>query len=153
MTDSEYDCLEKTLNRKKSYLMKDVKDKLQKVAFDVVRIDGDDLSKLWQVTKNADGEEVIVAMFDDAPAMVSEGHWDAVADKMANINVFYRGEAVYKFAASSMGFDASDTGTVCKTLKASLENDPEFVSALIAEIPTASRELVLQKYPELKDNS
>jgi len=150
-THSELITLDQTINQKKSYSLSDVLDKIEKVAFDVVRFKDDDLSKLWQIQKADDGTEIIVAMYD-GPELKAESNWTAIPDKSANIQVFYKGEAIHKFAISSLGFDTVDTSIVCRTLKSSLDTDKEFVKALVNEIPVESREFVLNKYPELKGN-
>lgn len=150
LTDSEFASLEKVVNKKKSYVLSDVENKIEKVAFDVVRFKDDDLSHLWQIQKSDDGTEVIVAMYDEPELTVeSKKEWAAIPDKAANIHVFYKGEAIYKLAAGM--FNASDVDLVCRTLTSSLSSDSTFVNALVQELSPVSRDLVLQKYPELKE--
>lgn len=152
VTDSDFIGLEQSLNKRKSYVLADVESRLEKVAFDVVKFKDDDLTRLWQVQKSSDGTDIIVAMYDEDVLKV-ESEWSALPDKAANINVFYKGEAIYKFAASKLGFEETDVNVVCRALASSLSSDKEFVNALVREIPIESREFVLKKYPELKDNS
>jgi hypothetical protein len=150
LTDSEFASLEKVVNKKKSYILSDVESKIEKVAFDVVRFKDDDLSHLWQIQKSSDGTEIIVAMYDEPELTVeSKKEWAAIPDKSANIHVFYKGEAIYKLASGM--FNASDVDIVCRTLTSSLSSDRAFVNALVQELSPVSRDLVLQKYPELKD--
>ena len=88
----DYSTIEKDLNRPKFYKYEDVKDKLVKVAFDVVRFmdTNEDIDGLWQIQKTDDGE-VIVAMYDtpDSKEIKAESDWHVFPDrKNASINIF-----------------------------------------------------------------
>ena len=140
-TDSDYVKLAEVINKKKSYVLSDVKDKIEKVAFDVVRFKDDDLSHLWQVQKADDGTDIIVAMYEADESLISEGNefsanhisnaslekiWNAIPDTQANIHVFYKGEAIHKFASSKILPECSDLNLICRTLVSSLSFDNEF---------------------------
>ena len=73
----DVDSLENKLQKKTAYRLEDVKDKVRKVAFDVVRFVDNDatIDGLWQIQKHDDGE-YIVAMYEDKPmAPVEKMSW------------------------------------------------------------------------------
>ena len=59
----DYNSLESELTPRPQYFRyDDVKDRLRKVAFDVVRFkDGDDISGLWQIQQTDEGEVILHA--------------------------------------------------------------------------------------------
>ena len=60
-----YDNMNKKLTEKKAYKFNDVKDRLIKVAFDVVKFkDSDNIDGLWQVQSSDDGE--VIELFPPA---------------------------------------------------------------------------------------
>ncbi len=139
------------VSNRKVYRLDDVRDKIEKIAFDVVRFkDDDDLSKLWIVHK-VDGGEVIVAAYeDDGEGLEAKSTWKAVPDKAANIHIFYKGNPVSKIALASLGIPESDAFVVCRTLTNKLGSDRSMLTALLDELPATDRQAFLEKYPELK---
>lgn len=138
---------------KKVYKFADVKDKIEKVAFDVVRFKDDDNINLWQVQDTDDGQ-VIVAMYDEddgLPDVKSDSkNWHVAADRQDNINIFYKGEAVTRVNASKIGIPSSDVGIICRSLPNKLASDKSFTRALLNELVAEERDLLVAKYPELK---
>lgn len=151
LTDKDYLKLESQITKQRFYKLADVQDKIEKVAFDVVRFkDDDDLSRLWVIQPSADGD-VIVAMYDDSDDALETKSWQAIADKQANINVFYKGEPIKRLAMSSLGIPKEDISIVCRSLTKKLATDFETRKALLMELPIDERYELVQKYPELKD--
>ena len=149
--------LDTKMNGPKVLKLADVQDKIQKVAFDVVRFrDNADTDQLWRIEDSNDGP-VIVAMYDTeqladegkvAEASASSSGWDAIADSASSVNVFYKGEAIKRIAASDVGID--DVSLLCRWLPEKLASDQGFRSALVSDMPKESRDFLLSKYPELK---
>jgi hypothetical protein len=134
----------------------DVKDRLKKVAYDVVRfVDGDDISGLWQIQETKDGE-VIVAKYDDTSELQVEKvasvetHWRVLADKSGeHIHVFYKDSPVTKVSLASVGIPTEDADVVCRYLPEKLATNEALTSNLLAEMPRASVEELVKAHPEL----
>ena len=146
----DYDKLDKDVNAKKVIRLADVQDRIERVAFDVVRFrDSEGLDKLW-VIQEKDGEKVLVAMYDDEQEIESKASWTTLSDRVGNINVFYKGEPIKRFAMSYLGLENEDASSVCRYLPAKLAEDKELVSALLNELSDTERATLFEKYPELK---
>lgn len=148
--------LDTKVNGPKVFKLADVQDRIQKVAFDVVRFrDNADTDQLWKIEDSSDGP-VIVAMYDSeladevkvAEASASGSDWGAIADSATSVNVFYKGEAVKRIVASDVGID--DVSLLCRWLPTKLASDKGFRSSLVSEMSKESRDFLLSKYPELK---
>lgn len=146
----DYNRLDKTVN-KTSYKLSEVKDRLEKVAFDIVKFkDSDDL---WQV-QSADDGEYIVAKYEsvDEPNKVAEAStrssWD-VSVNTSTISVFYKNRPIAKFAASKLGLAPDELDTVKRFLPNKLATDKNFVKALLNEIDSETRQELTKLYPEL----
>lgn len=145
----DYQVLGQKMTERKVYRFEDVKDRLVKVAFDVVRFREDDnIDGLWQIQATDDGE-LIVAMYEEEPGLESKSNdWAAVADKTGSvINVFYKTEPVMKFAASSVGIE--DVSNLVETLPKSLSENTNLRQAMLNELPLEEKAALLAKYPEL----
>jgi len=152
MNELDYTSLETAISGKKTIKLADVKDRIQKVAFDVVRFtDSGNFDKLW-IVKEENGEKVLVAMYDEEePLTVKASAWVAMTDSFDNINVFYKGEAIAKFAVSKMGIAKEDASTVCRSLPEKLASDNSYVSSMLSAVLNYNeRTDVYSKYPELK---
>jgi hypothetical protein len=140
--------------QKKAYLLEDVKDRVEKVAFDVVRFrDNQDTDMLWKVEDSDDGP-VIVALYDDElgalKSQASRKEWDAVVDdKTASINVFYKGEPVSRIYAKEVGIPVSEVSTMARWLPAKLASDNNIRNEVLSRMSAESRVGLMNKYPEL----
>lgn len=140
----------------RAFRYEDVKDRLKKVAFDVVRfVDGDDISGLWRIQETPDGE-VIVAQYDDTSNLQVEKtasvktNWRALADKSGeNIHVFYKDSPVTKVSLASVGIPIEDADIVCRYLPEKLATNEALASNLLSEMPRASVKELVKAYPEL----
>lgn len=135
----------------------DVKDRLKKVAFDVVRfVDGDDISGLWQV-QETDGGEVIVAKYDDTSnysqvekIATVKTNWRALADKSGeNIHIFYKDSPVTKISLASVGIIAEDASVVCEYLPEKLATNETLASNLLAEMSKTHLKELIKIHSEL----
>ncbi len=138
---------------KKAYKLSEVHDKVEKVAFDVVRFkDEDDASKLWQI-QSADDGEYIVALYDpeaDTIKTASSDSWSVTINKLSNqLNFYYKGDPIVKVASDSLGIPGSELNMASKYLPEILASNKKLVKALLSELNESAKKDVLSKYPEL----
>jgi hypothetical protein len=143
---------DKVLNR--VYKYEDVKHRLEKVAFDIVRFkDGDQASALWQVQSSDDGE-YIVTLYEEPEEQVktaSSNAWDVSFSKISNsLNIFYKGDPICKVSAKKLGLNESELPFVEKFLPKKLASNEKLVKALLLELSDSAKNEVLSKYPELR---
>ena len=138
------------LAEKKHYKFNDVKDRLIKVAFDVVKFkDSDNIDGLWQVQSSDDGE-VIVALYEETPKLEAKSSWSAVADKTASyVHVFYKNEPVIKLASAYLGISKDDSVSFVENLPKILAENTGIRSSLLNELSEEDRKSFTTKYPEL----
>lgn len=148
--DFDFLDLEKKLNQPKFYKLADVQDKLQKVAFDVVRfIDGQDIEGLWQI-KQTEGGEYIVAMYEDSLDAKVATDWSAYPDKTAsNVSVFYKNTPVARISLAQLGIPVEDRSGMAAGLPRKLASNAKLVAGLLQQVPAEDRVQLLQTYPEL----
>lgn len=153
----DYSSLEKRLEQKKAYYLKDVKDKIEKVAFDIVRFrdsDGDEVKGLWQINQGPDGEYIVATYEEDNSEMVVEASapsdWKALSDKTGSfVNVFYKEEPVAKISVASLGIPESETFLMVRYLPERLASNKNLVNSLLGSMPEEQRYELVNKYPEL----
>jgi hypothetical protein len=146
-----YSSLDEHVNSPKRYLLADVKHRIKKVAFDVVRfMDGSDIDGLWQIKKTEDGQEYIVAMYDTPQdAEKTSSDWSVFVDKSSNASVFYKGAPVIKLALASMGFSAEEAELVSEDLPQKLNSNVKLASSLLKSVSLPVRSELVKEYPEL----
>lgn len=153
----DYDALENKLSEKKSFKLSEVKDKLKKVAFDVVRFDSSaNIDGLWQIQRGVDGD-YIVAMYDDENSKMSHiseiktaSDWNVIADRGGeNFSIFYKGTAIVRLAGAKLGLSSGDAELVVSYLPNKLASNSRLVQGLLQEISAQERQELLSKYPEL----
>lgn len=129
----------------------EVKHRLERVAFDVVRfMDTDGIDGLWQIQQTDDGE-VIVAMYDhDEQQEKTASCWDAVSDSSGKINILYKNYPVTKLSLASLGMQGEKAHKVCQTLSEKLASNNSLRSAFIANLTPQEREELFSAHPELK---
>lgn len=126
--------------KKRAYRLDDVKHRIRKVAFDVVRFvdDNDGIDGLWQIHRDGD-DEYIVAMYDEvkkeASKNVTSNIWNALQDSSGNyVNVFYHGNPVKKISLAELGIPPEEAYLVCQSLKDKLANDKVFLRKFANEL-------------------
>lgn len=149
-----YEQLHDNLTSKKRYRLEDVKDKITKVAFDVVKFsDGDKIiDGLWEI-KSCDDGEYIVALYDNDDKKVSTASapWSVIADSSGtNLNIFYKEKAIKKVSLASLGVPEEDHQLVCKSLPIKLASNKSLANSLLNGLSELDRNELFQKYPELK---
>jgi len=143
-----YEDLQKKFNAKKSYKLEDVKYKIKKVAFDVVRfLETEDIDGLWQVQHRDDGD-YIVAMYDEPIKTASA--WSVVSDRnQKNINFFYKDTPIVRLASTKLGIPQEQVSFAIKHLPEKLASNQKLVEGLLLEISPEERTQLLTQFPEL----
>lgn len=145
----DYSNLNNKIN-KRVYKLSDVKDKIEKVAFDVVRFSDDDSgANLWQV-QSADDGEYIVAKYQDDISVEKTSAWSVSVIKTAGeIEISYKGDPIVRLASSKLGIPNTELNKVKNYLPSKLAENKKLVKSLLKELPETAKNAVLSKYPEL----
>jgi hypothetical protein len=152
----DYNHLDNSINKveKKIYKLADVKDKIEKVAFDIVRFKDADPDELWQV-QNADDGSYIIARYTDEPAApvksasVNTNHWAVLINHANDLNVFYKGQHITKIAFADLELPTSDRDLAQRALAQKLYSDPGFLKALIVTFDADTKSQLAKQFPEL----
>ena len=82
----------------------------------------------------------------------SKSLWEVlVNEKTSQINLFYKGYQVAKFAASSLGIKKEDLADVQKYLPAKLATSKELTKALLKGLSSSERYQACRQFPELSE--
>ena len=153
----DYAELHTDMTRPKFFKYAEVKDRLVRVAYDVVKFQdaSEDIDGLWQIQSTDDGE-VIVAMYEPpeggGEAIKSESSWAVLPDKAASsMNVFYKGEPVHKIASTQVGVPEAELSDFCTSVANKLSENEDFRRSLLEDIPANERVALFSKYPELTE--
>jgi hypothetical protein len=149
----DYSNLDKKLN-KKAFLLSEVQDKIEKVAFDIVKFkDKDDAANLWQICNADDGETYIVSLYEDSDqktALASAPLWDIKINKLAStIQISYKNDPLVSLPASKLGIPNQELASMTKYLPKKLAENKKLVKLLLNEMSDSAKKQVLSKYPEL----
>jgi hypothetical protein len=152
----DYDQLAQSLERSESRIhrLDDVKDKIEKVAFNVVRFrDNSDIDDLWEI-KNTDDGPVIVALYDKSQEQVSDGDWSTVPDiKTASLHVFYKGDPIVRLAAEDLNIPDDEISLVSHWLPKKLANDHQTRAYVLSFVGPLGIENIKSEYPELRKSA
>lgn len=124
----------------------------KKVAFDVFQLNGSPVESLWLLEEDENGEQFLVAQYDDqeAKGLEVKSHWAALADKdYKNVTLLYKDTPIQRFASSQYGFDESDAHIFQHTLIEKLSSDKEFLAKFLESQPEERRNELLRQFPEL----
>lgn len=134
---------------KKAYKLSEVKDKIEVVAFDVVRFkDNDSRANLWQIQSSKDGD-YIVAIYDNEESDNNK-KWEVVVNKISSdLQFYYNGEPIVRVSSSKLGIPKSELNSVSNYLPTKLAENTKLVKSLLKELDESHRKSVLNKYPEL----
>lgn len=148
----DYSKLEQSLTKKKYFLLEDVKDRLQKVAWDVVRFrDNEDTEMLWKIEDSPEGP-VIVALYDEDTGKLkaeSKGEWSVVKEA-SRLHVFYKEAHVSVLDSNNTGIPEDELGIVSRWLPAKLASDEEFQSYVLSMAGKNGVSWVQSNHPELR---
>jgi len=145
----DYSGLENTIY-KRAYKLNDVKDRLETVAFDIVRFkDSDKAAELWQI-QSADDGDYIVALYQPEEDAKTASLWEVVVSKTAgDLQISYKGDPLVRVSAAKIGIPRSELSQVEGYLPEKLASNKKLVKALLNELPESAKKEVLNKYPEL----
>jgi len=151
--DVDYLNLDQQLTQPKHFNYADVKDRLVKVAFDIVKFrESDAIDGLWQIQQTNDGEIIVATYEDDSEVSKQASGWEARANATGNsVTVFYKGEPVTKVATVQYGIPAEDAHLVCEYVPEKLASNVDFRKKMLNELSNDDRLELLQKFPELND--
>ena len=143
-----YSGLENTII-KKAYRLEDVKDRIERVAFDIVKFkDDDEGANLWKI-QSADDGEYIVAVYNREEEKIAND-WSVKLSKIANtLQISYKGDPIVRIASSKLGIPPSELSRVEKYLPEKLAENKKLVRALLNELDKPAKNEVLNRYPEL----
>ena len=135
---------------KKAYKLEDVKNRIERVAFDIVRFkDGDKGSDLWEVQSAEDGEQYIVSLYEPEEVKTSSA-WNVTVSKTAgDLQISYKGDPLVRISASKLGIPKEELYKAESYLPEKLSENKKLVNALLNELNKTAKEEVLNKYPEL----
>lgn len=134
---------------KKAYKLSEVQDQLESVAFDIVKFkDNDSGANLWQI-QSADDGEYIVALYQPDEDKVAN-LWDVDIVKSAgDLQISYKGDPILRVSAAKIGIAKEELSKVKSYLPEKLANNKKLVTALLKELDSKNKEMILKKYPEL----
>jgi hypothetical protein len=142
----DWEILEQTLNAPKVYKLAEVKHRIEKVAFDIVRFrDNDDTQQLWRIEDRDDGP-VIVALYDESGALAevkplkSESEWDTLVDKKtASIHLYRNEEPVMTVTAAQLRVPVEELDSMARWLPQKLA-DQSFVNQFVRFVKRNNRD-------------
>jgi hypothetical protein len=151
----DYNDLCNSVEAPKAYRLEDVKDKIEKVAFDVVRFrDNEDTDMLWRIDEGDDGP-VIVALYDENTGAIrsestQEKKWEALPDKAAAcVHVYYEGDPIVRLAASDLGIPTDEVDLAARWLPVRLAEDEDLQRFVMSKIHEDGRKILIEAHPEL----
>lgn len=135
---------------KKAYKLSEVADRLETVAFDIVRFkDSDKSAELWQI-QSADDGDYIVAMYQPEEEEKVAASWEVSINKTSQaLQISYKGDPLVSIAAGKLGIPRTELYKVEEYLPSKLAANKKLVKALLNELPESAKKEVLNKYPEL----
>lgn len=144
-----YSSLENTIY-KKAYRLEDVKDNIERVAFDVVRFkDDDNGANLWQI-QSADDGDYIVSIYEPDPEEKVAANWSVAINKISgDMQISYKGDPLVRLAYNRLGIPRSELNKAEQYLPQKLADNKKLVNALLNELNESAKKEVLSKYPEL----
>jgi hypothetical protein len=146
----DYESLDNVFN-KKTYKLADVKDQIVKVSWDVVRFpNSDNASKLWKVESGADGQEYLVALYNQEEEQLSKEAWEVTVTKTAShVQFSYKGEPIVKVASATLGIPPAELGSLSEYLPKKLASNKKLVASLLGTLNSSAKKELFSKYPEL----
>lgn len=146
----DYTKLVPTVAGPKRFPLDAVKNKIRKVAFDVVRfMDSEGIDGLWQIQKMEDGKEYILAMYESPVTEKTSTDWNVIVDKNSNASIFYKGTPVMKVDLLSVGIDSKDIESVGDILPEKLKTNTKLAASLLKSLPHNVKENLIKVHPEL----
>ena|SRR5665213_865172 len=141
-----------TVVNKDRYKLADVKDRLEKVAFDIFRMKDGDPDELWEVQSADDGSFIVCKYSDETPELEPKTasvkySWE-VLNNSNNLHIFYKGTPITKISLDSLSIH--EVSTISRFLPKKLASDKFFVKALLNSVSDTVKQDILKTYPELQ---
>lgn len=142
---------------KRKYLVSEVADRIEKVAFDIVKFkESDDRANLWQVVTGEDGNQYIISRYDNADDVEKtatasvKNPWSVHKSSLSNkLDISYKNEYIASITASHLGIKEGELNKVASYLPNSLNENKKLVSALLNDLGMSAKKDLVSKYPEL----
>lgn len=148
----DYSNLQSKLSQKKAFRLSEVKDRLRKVAFDVVRfVDSDRIDDLWQIHRDGE-DEYIVAMYDDQTEKRASASmtWKALPDQVgSHVSLFYKNAPIKRIALAPLGIPSEDAWLVCHSIVQKLATDQDYFNSFIKELTENEKKVLKEIEPSL----
>lgn len=135
----DYENFAKTIGGK-IYKLSDVKHKLEKVCFDIVKFKDEDQDDLWQVMNAEDGSYIVARYSSSDDDAVKEAKasttekWDVLVSQAGYLHFYYNGQPMGTLSADKLGIPAADLPAIKRFLPAKLASDQSFVKTLRDEL-------------------
>lgn len=137
---------------KRRYKLAEVKNRIEKVAWDIVRFRDGEPTQLWQV-QSADDGDYIVALYEEEiqkKEASAKTAWSAVVGTVSNdVHLFYKGDPVVRVAANRLGIDSAELDLVKRWLPNKLASNQKLVAEVLNMAEPSVRKVLIKKYPEL----
>jgi hypothetical protein len=136
--------------KRTKYPYEQYRDRLVKVAFDVVRfIDSENLGDLWKVETDEDGKDYIVAMYDQQgiPDKLSSD-WQVISTG-EQMQVFYKNSFITKVDCETLGLKPHMVARLYPDIERRLAKDKGFVKSLLKATPEQHAKEIVERFPEL----
>lgn len=135
---------------KKTYRLDEVKDKIERVAFDIVRFKDEDRgADLWQV-QSADDGDYIVAVYQPEDEEKIASNWHVSINKVSgDMQISYKGDPLVRVASAKIGIPKEELQKAEQYLPQKFADNKKLVKALLNELNESAKKEVLSKYPEL----
>lgn len=141
----DYDSLLKKVSNK-TYRLSEVKNRIEKVAFDLVRFKDSNSNELWQIQQADDGQYIVAKYSDQdeaTKAAAANNPWEVMVNKSAGwVSIYFGGTPIVKLAASKLNLQNEDLDTVRHVLPKKLATDQKFVDALLDMLDKQERESI-----------
>lgn len=134
-------------NKDRIELTEDVQ--IKKVAFDMVKVFGDQYNDLWKV--EAEGDKTYLVRSSHPRFEVKEaGNWSAQSNYASDaVTLAYKGVPICSFSSDEYGFSKDDVFTFKTALLDMAEGDPLFVNKVVDAQLEAKASAIKQVFPDL----
>lgn len=144
-----------TILPKRKYKLAEVRERLVKVAFDVVRFKDDDNLNLWKIESGQDGEYIVALYEDTTPEQVKtaklNNKWSSIQSN-DSIIVSYANVPVAKFSAQELNMDVSELNFATSFLPKKLAENATLRQSLLKKISPDFRQNLTSQFPELNND-
>tara|TARA_B100001094_G_scaffold333399_1_gene411486 strand:- start:10217 stop:10693 length:477 start_codon:yes stop_codon:yes gene_type:complete len=122
---------------------------IKKVAFDMVKVFGDQYNDLWKVEKEGDSTFLVRSSHPKYESKTT-GDWSALSDyNSSSVTLSYRGVPICSFSSDEYGFSRDDVFTFKTALLDMAETDPLFVNKVVNSQLEAKASAIKQVFPDL----